>query len=243
MRILRYRITTPTIRSVNRPDNSSMHRSKINNNCVQIDTGKTICIEVKSGHAQNNRVRNCVTADTVKKSTCRFYIRYDRAMTDMEVREAIDKLYTGITLAAALGHNGTRIRAFYRMIEEIPLLDQEYMRAQRAQSEIQVSEIKEIADTEPDPNRARVMIDARKWYASKMTPHKYGDRIDLNITQSVDISAALLEAKKRTISTTCHPVHSESSQLTDNTEQNSNMQTGYKPVSDDTSENLDDIFS
>ena len=34
-----------------------------------------------------------------------------------------------------------------------------------------------IADTDPDPNRARVRIDARKWWAAKVNPKKYGERV------------------------------------------------------------------
>ena len=39
-----------------------------------------------------------------------------------------------------------------------------------------------IADNEEDINRAKVMIDARKWTASKLKPKKYGDRISKEIS-------------------------------------------------------------
>jgi hypothetical protein len=39
-------------------------------------------------------------------------------------------------------------------------------------------EIVEIADSEPDPNKARVRVDARKWELSKLMPRIYGDKID-----------------------------------------------------------------
>ena len=38
-------------------------------------------------------------------------------------------------------------------------------------------EIVTIADTDPAPNKARVRIDARKWWAAKVNPKKYGERI------------------------------------------------------------------
>ena len=43
-------------------------------------------------------------------------------------------------------------------------------------------EIVEIADTEPDPNRARVCIDARKWWASKVNKKDYGDRVSAEVS-------------------------------------------------------------
>jgi hypothetical protein len=46
----------------------------------------------------------------------------------------------------------------------------QYARAREEQAETLVGEIIEIADLEPDTNRARVRIDARKWYASKVLP-------------------------------------------------------------------------
>jgi len=55
-----------------------------------------------------------------------------------------------------------------------------YARAREVQADVLADEVIEIADTEPDPNRARVMIDARKWLASKLRPKKYGDRVELD---------------------------------------------------------------
>lgn len=37
-------------------------------------------------------------------------------------------------------------------------------------------EVLHIADHEPDPHRARIRIDARIWFASKVRPKKYGAR-------------------------------------------------------------------
>lgn len=54
-----------------------------------------------------------------------------------------------------------------------------YARAREEQADSHADEVVEIADTEPDVNRARVRIDARKWSAAKRAPRKYGtDRIE-----------------------------------------------------------------
>jgi hypothetical protein len=37
-----------------------------------------------------------------------------------------------------------------------------------------------IADTEKDPAIARNRMDARKWYAGKVSPKKWGDKIELD---------------------------------------------------------------
>lgn len=53
----------------------------------------------------------------------------------------------------------------------------QYALAREAQAELYAEEIVEIADDCDDPQKARVQIDARKWFASKVAPKKYGDKI------------------------------------------------------------------
>ena len=54
-----------------------------------------------------------------------------------------------------------------------------YRRAREAQADFYADEMIEIADTEKDPNKARVRLDARKWVSSKLKPKKYGDKLDM----------------------------------------------------------------
>jgi hypothetical protein len=62
-------------------------------------------------------------------------------------------------------------------LSESKELAEQYARARDIQADRFADEIIDIADTEPDPQVARVRIDARKWHASKTAPKKYGDRI------------------------------------------------------------------
>jgi hypothetical protein len=72
----------------------------------------------------------------------------------------------------------------------------QYAYARDAQADVYVDEIKDIADTEEDANRARVRIDARKWVASKLKPKRYGDRLDLNAkVEHSDVSDEALVEK------------------------------------------------
>lgn len=61
----------------------------------------------------------------------------------------------------------------------------QYARAREDQADFYADEIIEIADSTSDPNKARVQIDARKWKASKLQPKKYGDKIDVNHSGSI----------------------------------------------------------
>ena len=74
-----------------------------------------------------------------------------------------------------------------------------YGRAMEARADFLADQIIEIADNESDSSKARNQIDARKWFASKVHPKQYGERIDMNVTQSLDISAILNEARARVL--------------------------------------------
>ena len=66
----------------------------------------------------------------------------------------------------------------------------QYACAREEQADFYADAIIEIADTEEDPQKARVRIDARKWYAGKLKPKKYGERIASPVTISnVNITA------------------------------------------------------
>ena len=52
-----------------------------------------------------------------------------------------------------------------------------YARAREERADLLADEIVAIADTEPDHNKARVRIDARKWWAAKVNPKKFGDKV------------------------------------------------------------------
>ena len=57
---------------------------------------------------------------------------------------------------------------------------QQYAHAREAQADHYADEIVAIADgVVNDPQRDRLRVDARKWYASKLAPKKYGDKVAL----------------------------------------------------------------
>lgn len=73
-----------------------------------------------------------------------------------------------------------------------------YTRARENQADYLSDEIVDISDTEPDPAKARVRIDARKWKASKLKPKVYGDRVineNQNKNYNVELTDEELDAK------------------------------------------------
>lgn len=115
--------------------------------------------------------------------------------------DVINAMYQGIPLRKAIEDlfDGS-VHKFYDILESTPAIGEMYGRAQQSRSELMAEEIILISDTESCPQTARNRIDARKWYASKMKPNKYGDKIDITVNQTVDISGALAEARARSMS-------------------------------------------
>lgn len=145
----------------------------------------------------------------------------------------IERLYTGIPLRRAVEGSPQDMRKFFELVETDVDLLRRYTHAQQARAEILADEIVDIADSEPDPNRARVMVDARKWYASKMQPSKYGDRIDLNVTAAIDISAALNDARSRIERPMRDLEIPNSTQHIENRQLLTHSSTGYTPVDEE----------
>lgn len=65
-----------------------------------------------------------------------------------------------------------------------------YARAREARAETFANQIIEIADTEEDPARARVRVEARKWVASKLLPRVYGENQRVEVQHTLSETAA-----------------------------------------------------
>jgi hypothetical protein len=78
-------------------------------------------------------------------------------------------------------------KVVFEWIDDDPAIRDQYARAMSMRAEKYADEVVHISDTDPDVNRARVRIDARKWAAGKLAPAKYGDRlnVDANVNATV----------------------------------------------------------
>jgi hypothetical protein len=79
-----------------------------------------------------------------------------------------------------------------------------YAHARERQQEVFAADVINIADTEKDSAKARNMMDARKWYAARVAPRKWGDRIEVDAKientgtgEALTAFLAALEAKAR----------------------------------------------
>ncbi len=70
----------------------------------------------------------------------------------------------------------------YNWFDSVEGFFNQYTRARKEQADYYAQEIVHIADTEEDPHRAKIRIDARKWVASKLKGSLYGDKQQIDHT-------------------------------------------------------------
>ena len=87
---------------------------------------------------------------------------------------------------------------------------QMYARAREERAHMIADEIIQIADTEEDPQRARVRIDARKWWVGKANAKHYGDKTQVDLTVTKDVGA-MTDAELERIAAASSPRIAETS--------------------------------
>lgn len=93
--------------------------------------------------------------------------------------------------------HGISLAIWNRWLNDDEELVERYARAREAQTELMVNEMVSISDDpDLDANSKRVMIDTRKWIASKLKPKKYGDRLDVNQNIKGNVSINVIDRFK-----------------------------------------------
>ena len=102
--------------------------------------------------------------------------KFTQALAD----EICERIAEGISLRRLCLEDGMpEPRTVSKWLEKDEAFHRQYALARERQADTYADEIVAISDEEPDPARARVRMDARKWYASKLKPKRYGDKLGL----------------------------------------------------------------
>jgi hypothetical protein len=83
----------------------------------------------------------------------------------------------------------------YLWFAKYPTFMDMYTRAREERGDLYADEIVDIADTESDPNKARVRIDARKWAAAKLNQKSYGDKVTVDGNLTMKLTDDQLDAR------------------------------------------------
>lgn len=71
-------------------------------------------------------------------------------------------------------------RTVYDWLVDYQEFAQMYARTRETLADMNANDVLKIADTATDPHVARLRIDARKWWAAKVSPKKYGDKLGIS---------------------------------------------------------------
>lgn len=114
-----------------------------------------------------------------------------------KAQRVIDALYETVHVGDALDLVGLTSQTFYELLKTEPKLAAAHAAARQAQAFAMVDDMRKLADSDGDPAKIRNQIDVRKWTASRLNRKDFGDSVDINVTQTVDIGSALSEARQR----------------------------------------------
>lgn len=120
------------------------------------------------------------------------------ARTDFKprVERIILAILDGVSMKSAIAAEHMNMVQFHEVVSADRALASRYAHAMEFRGDVLAHEIIEIADSDADPAKARNQITARQWLASKLN-RKYGERVELNVSQTIDIGSTLAEARAR----------------------------------------------
>lgn len=115
----------------------------------------------------------------------------NKPITDELCFEIFDLISEGRTLTQACADLDVSKRAFNKYKRLRPDLSEALRRARIDCTYAQGDEIIDISDNDPDVNRAKVRIDARKFIVAKINPEVFGERIDVNVQAAPNMDRIL----------------------------------------------------
>ncbi len=128
----------------------------------------------------------------------------------------IEHVTAGIGLEPAAKLVGISLVTLHEVFSGVRELAISYARAREIRADVLVDEAIAAADNpDLDPQRARNMMTIRQWIASKHNSRVYGERIDLNVSQSISIGSVLSEARARAVLPVCYQADTLDMQVID----------------------------
>lgn len=128
--------------------------------------------------------------------------KYEAKYSDELFEKICDKIATSaIGLHQACKENDLHPSNFYRWIAENEKLRDKYTQARDVQADLLADQIIQLADDKSSDTqagefgevgnaaaiqRSRLQVEARKWIAAKLKPKKYGDKVEVDQTISVN---------------------------------------------------------
>lgn len=120
-------------------------------------------------------------------------------LTNEQEALAIELATRGESLSTIIKELCVSESAFQAHRREDPIFADKFHAARQDGIELIADSLMNVANEFADVQRGRLHSDNIRWLLSKRKPDTYGERIDLNVNQTIDISGALKEAKQRAL--------------------------------------------
>lgn len=134
-------------------------------------------------------------------------------LTENDRLEILRQAVAGVPLTRICERLGYTDWDLWRYRNENTAFDQSLARALDAGVEAQTDKLLTVHEEERDSQRARVISDNIKWIAARRKRSAYGDSVDINVNERVDISGSLLEARKRAALPVCDQTGNDDTQV------------------------------
>lgn len=122
------------------------------------------------------------------------------------VDQVIELLLEGMALKDAVKTQGMTLSAFNHVLQGDKQAAFAVAKAQEFRADVLVDEAIHLADGDGDPAKVRNQISIRQWAATRFNQKKYGDRVDLNVSQTIEIGSTLAEARARLLPASYQPL-------------------------------------
>lgn len=119
--------------------------------------------------------------------------------TQEQLDLAIDLAVKGEPIKRIIEEILTTEKAFWLYRQQHPDFKNAFEHARQEGMEQMADGLITAADDYVDVQRGRLKSDNVKWLLSKRKPEIYGDKVDIHVSQTIDITAALAEAKARSL--------------------------------------------
>lgn len=113
-----------------------------------------------------------------------------------KIKAALAEMGEGKTLKECVAKQQLAYMVAWHSIHGDDDLSELYARARESYAHAKVQQIHEVAETEPDVQRARLKCDNIKWEAAKVLPKVFGDKLDINHGGNINTATdAQIEAR------------------------------------------------
>lgn len=113
------------------------------------------------------------------------------------IRAVLEDFANGLPLATACDRHGVCDSRMYARMRDSEVWRDLWRSASERHAAAMVRQALELAESDPDPARARNRMAIRQWIAGRVARDAWGDRVDVAIDQRVSIAAALEAAESR----------------------------------------------